>query len=334
MHKYNLGYGYNKYPTLSDQPSDILIRQQERVLAPQSLIIYNKLPIDIQVFRERAALPGDDMQSILPSNTISLGVIPASGRSEIDGSAIILNDLLNFKTYTVYNGQPLPSKFVTPSMRVRRRLGDITIGSVVSAQNGYNRDITSWCDISSIKLHNMLMWPLVICHNGIPKIALKANQDLGKQEHGNLITSPYAYYDNGGMGIKIGDQFTVYTADEHNSQKCGMELYTFSINDRNTSEIFIGQGSTEVDVSIKPENYSYRLSNTKKSGVYISPSDYANKKCDGKCGKCNNCKKTYFPLAHNSRGIDLMRQHGTKGTASTQPYAKYRMVSKVNVVNI
>jgi len=276
----------SKKTSITEQPQDVIRDGINNEIENNPVTLKNSLPFHIVVFQER-----DDLSY---SGSRRLSQLRPNESIEVTPGVIKTGDLLHF----MYFGPSVKSQghFVTPSILVRKHLGIINIGSVVSAQGGYNRDIHPNGDISSVRIHNMLPWPLYISHNNKRVGFVGGNRTLGTKEHGNMLASPAIYFDNGNMGLKLGDKFQIFV-DNSLAPEIPRYLYSFSVVDRNVSEIFIGQGSTETDSSHKPENYAYNL------GL------------------------SHFPRTHNALGTDLHRQKGNR-----IPIAKYRALSGNNVV--
>lgn len=232
------------YVATNDEPSDLLRRQYEYQKSQQSFVLYNKLPVAVKVIHER----------VEPPSITTLGTVGKNETLTIQARQILSKDLLHF-IYTAPSGKRY---YACPSHEVALHLGDVIIGTVVSAQGGYNRDIHFNGDISSVRIHNMLPWPVYVSHNGRRAMYIDRNEFLGTKEHGDLLAVPSVYFDNSNMGLKINDLLKI-EIDNRITPEIPIEWATFEVGDRYISEIFIGQNTTQVGSHIKPELYFYRL---------------------------------------------------------------------------
>lgn len=217
-------------------------RPDHKIATPVTL--KNSLPVHVTVISERPS----------SGSVARICELKPGGSVETDPGILRTGDLLHFK----HTGSAGDSYFVAPSIAVRTHLGTITVGSVVAARNGYRRDIHPDGDVSSVKIHNMLAWPVFVSYNGRVVAHIEANQSLGTKRHGDMTIAPRIYFDNNNRGIKMGDKF-VLTIDNSSDRAIPSDLYSFTMSDRNASELFVGRGSTAIGVLTRPETHSYNL---------------------------------------------------------------------------
>jgi hypothetical protein len=240
---------------VGDQYSDLLRREEQEHTSKKEFVLYNNLHVNVKVVHE---IP-------YPKSVTTIDVIKPNSFLKILPGQIKDNDIFHF----IYESDKTSSTFACPSVRVKLHLGGIVIGSIVSAQGGYNRDIHFNGDISSVRIHNMLAWPILLHLNGKKVAYIDKNNELGTYRHGDQITAPHIYFDNSNKGLKINDVFEIEIVE--NGTGNARKWKTFVISDRYISEIFIGQPTTQVSAHNPKEVYFYRLDGNK-----INPKNNSN----------------------------------------------------------
>ena len=288
-----------RYKGLQDQPQDETRRRVIQATVGRTVKIKNMLPIDVIIIQERPH----------PHFIRELTTIPAKKILEIEYDNIRDKDILHFQYIVDSQGK---KEFACPSIEYRSHHGSIAIGSIASSNGGYKRDIHPNGDVSSIRIWNTLPFPIIVYHNDRKVGFIHSNDTLGREDyHGNILASPNIYFDNGNMGLHLGDVFQL-KIDNSSNPRIPEDLYGFSLNDRNISEIMIGQGSVEIDDKVKPETHIYRL------GV------------DGK-SITSRLRGDYFPRTHNAKGTDF---HRSSMKTSRVPVARYKSLSGSNVLKV
>jgi len=272
---------------LTDQPQDLMRRRASQSISCLPVVLKNALPVHVIVTQERKH----------PDMINELGQLEPHGTMQVQPGVLQGGDLLHFK----YGNETGCNYFVTPSMEYREHQGNITVGSIAASHGGWKRDIHPNGDVSSIRIRNMLPWPLFVYHNGNQVAWVQQNQSLGTSEHGNVLAAPYIYFDNGNMGLKLGDTFEL-RIDNRGERDVPTKLYGFALHDRNIAEIIVGQGNVEIGRSEKPSNFGYRL---------------------GPGGM--------FPRTHNAVGTDVPRSSLPR---SRVPAARHKVLSGSNVMKI
>ena len=272
---------------LGQQPQDIMRFRASQSIDCVPVVLTNALPVHVIVTQER----------LHPRSTNTLGQLKPHGTMEIDQGVLQGGDLLHFQ----HGNDHGENHFVTPSMEYRPHHGSITVGSIAASNGGWNRDIHPNGDISSIRMRNMLPWPIFVYHNNRKVGWIQPNKNLGSDEHGNVLAAPFIYFDDGNMGLKLGDTFQL-RIDNSKVRGVPEKLYSFALTDRNISEIMIGQGNVEIGQSVKPSSFGYRLGSN-----------------------------DMFPRTHNAVGTD---DHRSSFHRSRVPVARHKVLSGANVVSI
>lgn len=269
---------------LYKQPQDIMRHKSEITYIGEPVRLKNFLPFYIDVIHERP----------YPHFIKKLGSLPPNQIMEIPYGEVNGKDLFHFQ---------YQNKTICSSIEYRTHHGIIGVGGVSFSNGGYKRDYHPNGDISSVRLWNMLPFSLYVYHNGRKIGWMHANENVDHQkEHGNVLAAPSIYFDNGNMGLKLGDTFELKT-------RSGMYIYDFALNDRNISEIMIGKGTVENDDKTKPETHIYRLGHDAKDDI------------DGKL------RGDYFPRVHNAPGTDMIRSSAKR---SRVPVARHLPLSKIS----
>lgn len=312
------------YKRLTQQPSDIIARNIDAYNEGNPVVLVNKLPIDIVVIHENA------------QESKIIGTLLAHQTLNIADSTIIDGDILHFK---YMNLKTISLAFVCPSHSVTKRHSTINVGTSMSYPGIYKRDISLGGDLSSINIHNLLPWPIIISKKEKPLMIIEANSDLGDpNNHGNLTISPYIYYDNYGMGINIGTKFDVSIDNRYGmlGNKPTIELYSFEISDINDNEIFIGGVSPIICASVN--------TGTQKSINYIHQKQQIGRAIYrfGDDIDLEDIPPEGVGIrAKNARGTDIKRTSlGGSGSSdksvysrSTNPMSRYKQLSGRNTVN-
>jgi hypothetical protein len=211
------------YTHLDNQSSDKLCNIIDQNRFGQPIIFINKLPINITVIQEK----------VYSHAIINAGILPSLGNLSL-----------------AYD------RHVCISYNMTKRQTPVVVGNVTAYPNIYRRDIIAGGDLSSINVHNLLCFPIVVGKNGKPIMEIQENVFLGDPlEHGNVTIAPTVSYDNFNLGINIGDQFDIYI---DNRLKClpsiqsqFIKLYSFIINDINENDIFVGYAGSLVSANTK-----------------------------------------------------------------------------------
>jgi len=292
----------SRYMGITDQPQDNVRQRVIDATTGISVKLKNTLPVTVIVTQERPH----------PHFIKELVTIPPKGLAEIRYNIIKAKDILHFQYTVDDHGTKM---FVAPSMEYRVHHGQIAIGSIASSNGGYNRDIHPNGDISSVRIWNTLPWPIYIYHNDRKAGWIHANDTLGhKDYHGNILASPNIYFDDGNMGLKLGDIFNL-KIDNSGDPNVPEELYSFALHDRNISEIMIGQGAVEIDDQVKPETHMYRLG----------------RDTPGKHNITSKLRGEYFPKTHNAPGTD---HHRSSMKSSRVPVARHKTISRSNIMTV
>jgi hypothetical protein len=256
---------YNTYVPLNNQPQDIQAKKLDKVIQGYPLTLINRLPLDIIILQE----------ILYSDNGIrEVGILKAHGILKIPDNQIKDGDTLHFQ----WNNKGY-KQFVCPSHRVIKRLWRIFVGTVVSYTKTYKRDWHPGGDVSSINIHNLLPWPIIVYTNdsrgmSVPIVYVERNVDLGNpKHHGDLTVSPSVYFDNLNQGLKLGTKFDVFI-DNRQYKEIPSKLYSFVLDDIDTGRIFIGGVNTKVDehtaTGANPDIYT--VSNTGRAifraGIY------------------------------------------------------------------
>ena len=309
------------YETLSNQTSDILSKTIDNFNETHNtpFLLINKLPVNIMVTQENRY-----------SNKISSrGKISAYGTLKLQSESISDGDLLHFSNYESSQLSPPEIYFVCPSHNVTKRHGPVAIGGVSSVSGTYRRDISMGGDVSSINVHNLLPWKLVIKMFDKIVMTISANVDLHDPlHHGDLTVSPYVYFDNLNQGIDIGTKFDVSILSLKNKETY---LYSFVLNDIDENHIFIGLTSTLIDKSVSTgmSGNSYLPSENSGRSVYrLGSSERDFTKPVFTPGHLN-----YAFNAKNAAGTDKHRSSFNSNSRSTVPTARYIKLSGKNVVS-
>jgi hypothetical protein len=327
--------GIWNYESITNQPSDRLTKNIDKFDADtkQYIKLINKLPVDIAVVQETI---GKNIN--IESAPIYRGVLKSKSVLEINYNELTDGDLLHF-----IDPNSKDIKFICRSYDVTKRHGDILVGNVASYTETYKRDISAGGDISSINIHNLLGWPVVITtgrtggsiagNNDIYNIInVQANINLqNPRYHGDLTMSPSSYFDNLNQGINIGTTFEVYASINNMSH----HLYSFTINDNNEDRIFIGITSAIIDQSeLTGISGSYMLApqNTTGRAIYrLGSSERDLSKPNFLPGQLPN----YAFDAKNSNNTDKLRNtiNNNSKNRSTVPLARYKDLSGRNVIS-
>lgn len=244
-------YNTRNYSAVNDQLPDLARREQSVISFKKKFALYNNLPMTINVI-----LQTED-------STTFIGSVDKFSFLFIKPGQIRDGDVFHFM-YPSSSGGSTKNYFACPSEIAKLHLGSIVIGSIVSAQGGYNRDIHFNGDISSIRLHNMTAWPVFIYMNNKKVGYIEKNTALGTLDHAELKAAPSIYFDNANKGLKINDVLRVTIVKDEEE----VTWRDFKISDRYISEIFIGQNSTQIGAHNKPEVYFYRAPT---SSISFSP---------------------------------------------------------------
>lgn len=343
----NQGRTYNK---ITEYPSDTLCKYVDNAMAVTDtpVIFINKLPINLVVLQELRFSNG---------TVRTAGQLKAKGKLFLDSTTVQDGDIFYFQYVPNHNGHTLSSytnpKFACTSIAITKRHGAIIVGNVSSVVNMYRRFLFSGADVSSINLHNLLPWPLIITLEDTPVAYLDRNVDLGdSNHHGDLTVTPTIYFDNMGRGLNLGTTFGVYIDNkdgtfpiESSCQKKSqgvfgeggipdnsplfkaIYLYNFVLSDIDMDHIFIGDVSPTIDkknlTSATPSPYPQ---NTTGRSIY-------------RIGENAPFSKEGRILEKNSPKADLRRtplgstrdRVGNSAVRSTVPSARYKKLSGENV---
>lgn len=317
------------YKRLVQQPSDTIARNIDAYIQGSPVILVNKLPVDIVVIHENAR-ESKIIGTLLAHQTLSI--------ADNINNLIRDGDILHFK---YMNLRSTKMEFVCPSHSVTKRHSNINVGTPMSYPGIYKRDISPGGDLSSINIHNLLPWPIIISKKQKPLMIIEANSDLGNpNNHGNLTISPSIYYDNYNMGINIGTKFDVSIDNRSgllsfDKSKSTIDLYSFEITDVNDNEIFIGGVSPIIGASVNTgtNNYIHQRQHIGRA-IYRFGDDIDLEDIPPE-GVSIKSK------AKNARGTDIKRTGlGGSGSSdksvyarSTNPMSRHQQLSGRNTVN-
>ncbi len=219
---------YNK---ITNQPSDIEADYRDDIMKNEPVKFDNQLHIDIVVYHEQ-----NSILTRSPGMITQVGTVKSKKILSIDGNNFFDGDIFHF----VFVDEKKNQHFVCPSCYLIKRQGTIKIGCVVSFTESFKRDIHPGGDVSSIVLHNLLPFQIIIKpKNSKNVIKLDANPYLGhSKHHGDFSMAPYVYYDDMNNGIKLDSKYDVFIGNEY--------LYSFELNDIDIHHIFIGATSKSV----------------------------------------------------------------------------------------
>ena len=337
-------YGENgiwRYDDITSYPSDKLSRDIDNFNSKihDSLTFINKLPVHIKVIQEPI---GENIN--VQDRIIDRGILYAKNTLKVPYNEIIDGDLFHFI-------DPHSGKFICRSYSVTKRHGTVLVGNVAAYSETYKRDISAGGDLSSVNIHNLLPWPIIITVGptggsvGTPDIVsplresssilkIQANVDLNNPKyHGDITVSPSVYFDNLNQGINIGTQFEVYISiPSSNGEGLTQHLYTFTINDNNEDRIFIGIVSPIIDQSeLTGISGDYMLAprNTTGRAIYrLGKKERDMSKPDFFPGELN-----YAFNAKNASRTDNLRTTFDSNIRSTVPLARYKKLSGVDVIS-
>jgi hypothetical protein len=300
------------YTKLNNQNSDYRISKINKAIEGRDVVFENKLPVEMIVVLETRPY----------ANIRALGTMLPHGRLVVSDTEINDGDLVHFQYF-----RDNERFFVCPSHKMVKLQGTLYVGTVATVPGIIQRDIHPGGDVSSINVHNMLPWPLVISIGDIPVMRIQPNIDLGSaHHHGDLTVSPSVYFDNLNQGIKLGTFFRV-----HIERGGKLEyLYGFTIDDIDANHIFIGDVSPQVDSQIATEA-TIKLANISRTGRSIyrigTSGPYTGMYTDAAAGV-----GTVMPKNH--AGTDMHRNSVGNSSRSTNPNARYKMLSRSNVVSM
>jgi len=308
-----------QYNRLNFQTPDLEATRIDNLIRNKPFVIINKLPVDISIIQE------DNESSPITMIGRSM-MLPARGRIEMDDAkdGVILH--FQYK-------DPRTNKldFVCPSHKILKRTGKLFVGGVTSYTKTYRRDIHPGGDISSINVHNLLPWDIILYTNGAPVMNVQRNLDLGTaKHHGDLTVSPYVYYDNNRQGLKIGTSFEVFAFIPKggvDTTKSLTKLYSFMIDDIDLNHIFVGDPNPQIDehtsTGANPQIYSVQHTGR---AIYRFSEPIQAVMPGGITGGGQMMGKNY-------PGQDKHRLHqGNSRIKSTVPSARFKKLSGANIV--
>lgn len=303
------------YNQVSQLYSDKIAESVDQYLKGSPLRLNNKLPVEVYVMQE--SYKGQfNVGSIKPGESLFL-----RDDSVSDGDILHFLYTPQYKSKGSYN-------HISPSHSVTKRHGTILIGTISSYTQTYRRDISPGGDVSSINVHNMLPWNLVIAIGAKPVMYIQKNYELDNPRYnGDITVSPSVYYDNLNQGIKLGTKFDVYANLDGVEPTVDLSknkyLYSFVLNDTDQDRIIIGVISSVIDQSrmtgVNSKNSGraiYRLGSEESTEPKFVPGEH-----------------TFYAFnAKNGAGTDKKRATINSNVRSTNPSARHKMLSGNNVI--
>jgi len=303
------------YDQVSELYSDKIANSVDEYLKGSPLRLNNKLPVEVYVFQESY------------KGRFKVGSIKPGESLFLQDDSISDGDVLHF-LYNPQKNQPGSYSHICPSHSVTKRHGTILIGTVSSYTKTYRRDISAGGDVSSINVHNMLPWDLVVAISGKPVMYIQKNRELNNSRYnGDITVSPSVYFDNLNQGINIGTKFDIYANLDGSVPSVDLSknkyLYSFVLNDIDQDRIIVGVISSVIDQS--------RMTgiNSKNSGKAL----YRLGSVDNKEPIFVPGERTFYAFnAKNGPGTDRKRATINSNVRSTNPLARHKMLSGNNVI--
>jgi hypothetical protein len=248
-----------EHVSLDGYPSDIAKNRAAQYLKNTDWTFYNLLPISLNVyyltFMERRNIKPQLLFSIKPHETKSIHADVLREGDHIYALRSI--------SHVAYGEQNL-FKTILPSYTLVASRKDIRLGDIVyDYADGGSMYSNSSADISGLFLHNCLSIPIYAYYKGNLVARIDTDENTATYNGGSPA---FTYFENGGYGLKIGDEIGFSFTNE---KKLWSKIL---LDDKFIKTIHIGiidAGNT----AKQTDSYGYSVTHDSVSGIPYYPSN-------------------------------------------------------------